>query len=78
MLTRHSQRSLTMGMHKGETDVLTTVHKLRFVSRRDFWSFVAHMAYGRLKSYEASVGWTDASGSQAMQTFPESLVPPPS
>lgn len=28
-----------------------TVHKLRFHFIKDFWVFVAHLAYGRVASY---------------------------
>lgn len=33
------------------TFLTMTVHKLRFSALRDFWMFVAHMAYGRVTAY---------------------------
>ena len=38
-----------MGMRKATAEPL--VQKLRFVTRRDFWGFVAHFALSRLQVY---------------------------
>ena len=49
---------MTLVMERSEQEGLAaTVQKLRFKTRRDFWSFVAYMAYSRLNAYSSL--WSD-------------------
>ncbi|KAI0689532.1 hypothetical protein C8T65DRAFT_546443, partial [Cerioporus squamosus] len=49
------ERSMTMLMHKKTADDFSDmVQKLRFVARKDYWSFLAHFASSRVHAYVGS------------------------
>lgn len=51
--------------HPAESDKppVKTVLKLRFSSRRDFWTFAAHSTFARIRGYAS--GWVEGSGGYA-------------
>ncbi|KAJ8481669.1 hypothetical protein ONZ51_g5832 [Trametes cubensis] len=50
------EAALTMSMRTANIDLrTTTVHKIRFASRKEYWSFVANVTYARVRAYDG--GW---------------------
>ena len=55
-----SQRSMTMNMQRplGNGGHMVLIQKLRFSSRQEYWSFVAHFASSRVQAYMTPWGET--------------------
>ncbi|KAI0349463.1 hypothetical protein OH77DRAFT_1525653 [Trametes cingulata] len=61
------ERTLTMTMQCTEPDGLTiNMQKLRFRSRPDFWSFLAHLAFSRVHAYTGR--WVDPTVGRPVQS----------
>lgn len=67
-----------MRMHNLNAGIERPVQKLRFPNRREFWSFVTHMALSRLHAYNPA--WAEATLPSEPPTFifPSGLMPPTS
>ena len=48
-----------MQMQRTREDRTTTIQKLRFENRKDYWSFLAHVASSRVQAY--ATPWGEAT-----------------
>ena len=63
-----------MGMHNLNGELERPIQKLRFPTRREFWSFVTHMALSRLHAHNSVWGEVILPPQQTF-IFPPNLMP---
>lgn len=68
------QSSMTMFLrHAGTESVKGTVEKLRFVARKDYWSFVAQYASSRVQAYTGAWAAEDTTTDPTLTVYSETM-----
>ena len=64
-----------MGMRNLSGEIERPIQKLRFLTAREFWSFVTHIALSRLHAYNPAWGGATLPSEQHPFIFPPNLMP---